>query len=237
MKEKEWYDDENLITSMLIGLLILIIILSQSFAIRNQLGLGFMVRSLLNYNSIYLIFLTYFILIKTKFGKRNFNICNVFLIIIQILVTLASLFNIFQGFHLTTIANFILNISLSCYMVNSLLKDTSLWERLHLDKIPFEKITNIQYFYIVSALAGLSLILGIFSSFSFDTVVLSLLEAMLMVGIARYLYLWTNYQEKRKQELEEIKKQQEDKAEQDKKEIKVKKQKTPKKKEKNKEDK
>lgn len=212
MKEKEWYDDENLITSMLIGLLILIIIVSQSFAIRNQLGLGFMVRSLLNYNSIYLIFLTYFILIKTKFGKRNFNVCNICLIVIQMLVVLASLFNIFQVFHVTTITNFILNGMVFIYMIYSLLKDTALWERFHLSKLSFERIENQYYFYIISAVAGLSLIIGIFSSFSFDTVVLSLLKTMMMIGIARYLYLWLNYQEKRtKEKLEEKMKEEEDK--------------------------
>lgn len=209
MKEREWYDDENLITSMLIGLLILIIIVSQSFAIRNQLGLGFMVRSLLNYNSIYLIFLAYFITVKTKFGKRNFNVFSICLIVIQLLVVLASLFNIFQAFDFTTVTNLVLNLVLFGYMTYSLLRDTSLWERFNLMKIPFDKLKNIQYFYVISILAGLSLIFGIIASFSFDTVVMSLLEAMLMIGIARYLYLWLSYQDQRKEQIKEQEKKKE----------------------------
>lgn len=44
-KEKEWYDDANIVTSLLIGVLILILIISQAFAIRHQMGIDYMLRS------------------------------------------------------------------------------------------------------------------------------------------------------------------------------------------------
>ena len=53
-EEKEWYDNPNLITTMLIGVIILSILLSQSFAIRNHLDTATIFRSILNHNSLYL---------------------------------------------------------------------------------------------------------------------------------------------------------------------------------------
>ena len=76
-KEKEWYDNPDLITTMLIGVIILSIILSQSFAIRNHLDTGTILRSILNHNSLYLLALVYFIFIKTKIEKRYFHFLNI----------------------------------------------------------------------------------------------------------------------------------------------------------------
>lgn len=197
MNEKEWYEDENLITSILIGLLILIIIISQSYAIRQQLGLGFMLRSLLNNNSIHLIFLTYLILIKTKFGKRNFNLSNIVLIIIELVVFLLLLFKLFQG--LCSSINLVLNAVLLCYMVYTLLKGTSIWSSLHLDKIPFSEFTNDNYYLAIILLVILSLIINVFNNVSFNGIILSLFEAMFTIGFARYLYLWKDYQSKKEQ--------------------------------------
>lgn len=223
MNEQEWYDDPDLITSMLMGLLILIVIVSQSVAIREQLGLGVMVRSLLNYNCIYLIFFTYLILLKTKFGKRYFNILNICLIVIQLLVCVASLLNIFQVFSILTIVNFLLNLGIVFYMSYVLLKETSLWKGLSLDKIPFQKISNPAYFYTISLIALLSLVASLFGTFTFDGVVLSLLKVMFMIGFARYLYLYRAYQEKKESEKEEKNKVEEEKVKESKKEEKSKK--------------
>lgn len=208
MKEEEWYDDPDLITNMLIGLLILIVIVSQSVAIRHQLGLGVMFRSLLNYNCIYLIFLTYLILLKTKVGKRYFHILNVCLIAIQSLVGIASLLNIFQAFSISNVVNFFLNLSVLFYMGYVLLKDTSLWKVLRMDKIPFSNIQNQSYFYAITALSFLLLVVGLFGEFTFDGIVLALLKSMFIIGWTRYLYLYESYQEK-KIILEEEKQQKE----------------------------
>ena len=70
-KEKEWYDNPNLLTNILIGLIAIIIIFSQTFAVRNNLGAEDIFRSLLNYNSIYILMLIYFILLKTRVGRAT----------------------------------------------------------------------------------------------------------------------------------------------------------------------
>ena len=54
-KEKDWFDSPRMVTYVIIGLLIVLIILSQSFAINSQLGTSDIIRSILNHNSIYVL--------------------------------------------------------------------------------------------------------------------------------------------------------------------------------------
>ena len=76
IKEKnniEWYDNPNLITTIGIITLVLVIVLSQSFAVKNNMSSNEILRSLLNHNSIYLVGLLYFVPLKTKSGKKYFD--------------------------------------------------------------------------------------------------------------------------------------------------------------------
>ena len=73
--EIEWYDNPNLITSFIIGLIALIVILSQSFAINNHLSAMEILSSILNHNIVYLLMCVYFVALKTKPGKKYFDFC------------------------------------------------------------------------------------------------------------------------------------------------------------------
>ena len=80
-KELNWYDSGNVITSLIIGIILLVIVCSQSFAVSGKSSLA-LFGSVINHNSIYLLVLVYFIALKTKEGKRYFNYLNVVLIFI-----------------------------------------------------------------------------------------------------------------------------------------------------------
>ena len=69
--EKDFFDSPSMITFILIGLLVVLIILSQSFAIQSHMEAGEIFRSIINHNSIYLVSLIYFILIRFKVGKKH----------------------------------------------------------------------------------------------------------------------------------------------------------------------
>ena len=64
--EKDFFDSPSMITYILIGLLVVLIILSQSFAIQSHMEAGDIFRSIINHNSIYLVSLIYFILIRDR---------------------------------------------------------------------------------------------------------------------------------------------------------------------------
>ena len=75
--EKDFFDSPSMITYILIGLLVVLIILSQSFAIQSHMEAGDIFRSIINHNSIYLVSLMYVILIRVKFGNKYFDYLNV----------------------------------------------------------------------------------------------------------------------------------------------------------------
>ena len=82
----EWYNNPNIITTAIIWILVIMIIISESFAVNNNLSTSDILRNLLNHNSIYLIGLIYFIPLKTKSGKKYFNYLNLFLILIYFIL-------------------------------------------------------------------------------------------------------------------------------------------------------
>ncbi len=82
-------------------------------------------------------------------------------------------------------------------MIYVLLKGTSLWKALHLDKIPFEKLKNDYYFYGITGISFLLLIIQIFLNLTFDSIALSLLECLFTIGFSRYLYLFKVYQDEK----------------------------------------
>ena len=85
-KELKWYESGNIITSLIVGVIALIIICSQSFAVSSDSTLV-LFGSIINHNSVYLLVVIYFIFLKLRIGKRYFNYLNVFLMFIYLLVT------------------------------------------------------------------------------------------------------------------------------------------------------
>ena len=81
-KDDKWYNNPNLIILFLIALSAIIILSSQSFAVKNNMDAVSILRSLLNHNTIYFMSLAYFIILQTRVGKKYFNFLNVLLIIV-----------------------------------------------------------------------------------------------------------------------------------------------------------
>lgn len=194
---KEWYDNADLVTSLIIGVITILIILSQSFAVQNQIGAVNMLRSLLNHNSFYLFSLVYFILIKTDVGKRNFNILNIIFIALHILCAVASLFTIFQSFTVGSIFGFCLNCCILIYMIYVFLKDTRIWNDFKFDTIPFDEIDNDWYFYGISGLSIFILFINLINSLDLYGVIISLLGTIYTILFVRYIYLYKNHEDKK----------------------------------------
>ena len=125
-KKNKWYDNANMITSLIIGTILLIIIFTQSFALRRN-GSIELFTSIINHNSVYLFILIYFILLKFYVGKRYFNYLSVFVIFIYFIITTTSFLTVIQAFSLITSLDFLLNTLLLIYMVHTLMRDTRIW--------------------------------------------------------------------------------------------------------------
>lgn len=185
-----WYDNPNFITTLAISVLALIIILSQSFAVKNNIGTNDILRSLLNHNSIYLLGLIYFIPLKTLSGKKYFNYLNVFLIIVYGVFTVTGVLTIIQSFGLTSLVNLSINLILLVYMIHTLLIDTKIWKDFKLEKSPLNEIESENYYYVLVILAIILLTINLIQTSTVAGAVVSLLGCIYTCILSRYIYLY-----------------------------------------------
>ena len=196
-KEKDWFDSPRMVTYIIIGLLIVLIILSQSFAINSQLGTADIIRSILNHNSIYVLTLIYFVLLHFKIGKKYFDHLNVLMLMFFILITIASFFTIFQSFGLASLLQLGINILFTVYFLYAFLSNTLIGKELHLNNSLLVELKNEQYFYLITTLLVVNLIVTLISSTSFESIVISLLEVLFYFLFARYISLYKEYDDRK----------------------------------------
>ena len=192
-KKVEWYNEPSMVTSILIGLIVVIILLSQSFAIKNELSAMSILSSILSHNSVYLLVCVYFIFLKTKLGKKYFNYLNIFLILIYLLTSFTSLLTVFQSFNLVSIISLCIQLFIVLYLVHTFFRGTRIWNDFKLNKSPFNEFTNEGYFYTIVILAVILLAVNLIMTTSFDGTVLALLDCSFNVLFARYIYLYWNF--------------------------------------------
>ena len=226
--EKEFFDSPSMITYILIGLLVVLIILSQSFAIQSHMEAGDIFRSIINHNSIYLVSLIYFILIRVKFGKKYFDYLNVIMFVFYLLTTFASLFTIFQSFGFDSILNLAFNVLITLYFGYSFFTSTVIGKDLRLSDSPLSEINNGQYYYLLIGIIAISLIVSLVSVNSFEDVVVHLLEAIYKFMFVRYVYLYKEYIERKELEASKEKTKKEEKTEEVKEDKTVKEEEKPK---------
>ena len=99
-KEVSWYDNANFVTNLILVVLALILISSQSLGGSSDLTAWDLFKNVINVNILYVLVLVYFILLKFKFGKRYFNHLNVLLILLYFIIFITSFLSIFKAFDL-----------------------------------------------------------------------------------------------------------------------------------------
>ena len=162
--------------------------------------------SIINHNSIYLVSLIYFILIRVKFGKKYFDYLNVIIFVFYLLTTFASLFTIFQSFGFDSLLNLAFNVLITLYFGYSFFTRTVIGRDLKLSDSPLSEINNGQYYYLLIGIIAISLIVSLVSVNSFEDVVVYLLEALYQFMFVRYIYLYKEYVERKEYETLNVKK-------------------------------
>lgn len=202
----QWYNDPKIITNIIMGLILIIVILSQSFAIKQGLNTNDIFRDLLNHNSIYLIVFVYFVSLRTNFGKKQFNYFNLFLIVLYGIISFTSLLTVFQSFSLISLISMAVNIVLVVYMFHVLLRNTRVWKDYKLVNSPFNEIENNSYFYSIVVLSVTLLTVNLIETPTVYGVFLSIFDCLYYVLISRYIYLYRDYLDnkiKKKSEVDE----------------------------------
>lgn len=188
----EWYDSGNVITTLIIGVILLIIICSQSFVISDGISLT-LLSSVVNHNSIYLFILIYFIFLKIPFGKKYFNYINLFLVFIYFITTITSLLTLVQAFSLTAIFDFVINIIFLVYTTHTLFRDTRVWKEYHLGSSPFNELSNEFLFNSILVVGVFSLAVNLINTSSITGVIISMLDFIYILLFGRYIYLYRDY--------------------------------------------
>lgn len=192
-EEIKWYESGNVITSLIIGIILVTIICSQSFAVVGKSSSLSIFSSVINHNSIYLLVLIYFALLKTKSGKKYFNYLNVFLMIIYFLATITSLLTLIQSFSLNTILGFLINLVLIIYLFHTMFRDTLVWKEMKLGNSPFNELSNDNYYYTLIILVVFSLVVNLISTVVISGLFVSIFDALYILLFGRYIYLYRDY--------------------------------------------
>ena len=188
----EWYDNPNFISNLMIVLIFSIIICSQSFAIGDNNSLQ-LFGSIINYNTVYILVLIYFLSLKTSMGKKYFNYLNLFVIFIYLVNTITSFLTVIQDFSLSTVLSFSFVFVLFIYIIHTFLRDTRLWKDFNMKVSPFNELTNDWYFYTLIVLSTGLLIVKLISTLLFSGVILSLFDCLYIIILGRYIYLYRDY--------------------------------------------
>lgn len=196
--KKVWYNNPDILTTIILITAIVIIVISQAIAVNSNLSASAMIRNLFNHNLTYIAGIIYFTLLKTSVGRKNFSLINVIYILLYIMVTIASIFTIFQSFGLSAIIGLVLNVIVLCYMIYTFLPETRLWKDLKLNKLPLTEIRNDWFFYIVCVMSGALLLVNLIDVANFSGVVITIFDMAYMILFGRYIFLYKGYVDENK---------------------------------------
>ena len=196
-KDIKWYNSANMITTLIIIVIGLIIICTQSFAMGKYSSFE-LFTSIINHNSVYLFILIYFILLKFYIGKRYFNYLSVLIIFTYFITTITSFLTLIQAFSLNTSLDFILNFFILIYLLHSLLKDTRIWREFYFCNSPFNELSNEFMFYTIIVFTIFLLAVNLINTIIMSGVVISILDTIYILLLDRYIYLYRKYLEDKK---------------------------------------
>ena len=199
-KNYEWYDNPKIIVRLIIAIIVLDIIISQSFSINSDIEGFRMVKDILNHNIIYMFSLVYFILINTKFGKKYFDYLNAIVSLVSLILVITSALTIFQSFGLPSLLSFVLNTLFFIYFTFTFIKGTRYWKEFKIKKTVLNDIKNNSYFVGIVVLELVSFAINLILAKSFNGTVLATFQCLFIILFSRYIYLYGEHVENRLKE-------------------------------------
>ena len=196
----KWYDNGGIITDLIIMTILVIIVCSQSFAVVGKSSLEIF-SSVINHNSIYLLVLVYFLLIKIKAGKMYFNYLNLFLVFMYFIISVTSLLTVIQSFSINTLLSFLLYVTILIYLFHTMFRDTRVWKEFKLGNSPFNEIKNDTYYSIMAFLVAVMLVVNLISTVVVSGVLIAFLDSVFYLLLGRYIYLYRSYLDDKKKDI------------------------------------
>ena len=175
-------DPYKLSNLALVGLLVYIII-SIMYNYISDLGLLDLIKN----DFFYLILTAYFILIKTKVGKKYFSYMNIALAAVLTFNFVASFFNILTTFNFTTVFSLVVDFLLCGYFINSFFYKYT--KKLDLLK----KFNNTLIFYVLSLVLIVLYFMLCFKYYGEVHIIKMIgyiLQLLILIILSRYIYLY-----------------------------------------------
>lgn len=197
----EWYDNPNIITWLIILMISVIILSSQSFSINSNINALRMFQDILNHNITYMIALVYFVALKTKIGKKYFDYSNILMIIVFFITFITSILTVFQTFNLATLLSLAIHTLILVYFFHIFMRGTRLWKEFSLSKSPFNELTNEWFFYAIVIIEVILFTVNLISTATFNGTVLATFDCIYIILFARYIYLYGVYLDLKKKNI------------------------------------
>lgn len=194
----EWYDNPSIITWLIILIISIIILSSQSFSINSNINALRMFQDILNHNITYMIVLVYFIFLKTKFGRKYFDYINLGMIVVFFIIFVTSILTVFQSFNLTTLLSLGIHTLMLIYFFHIFMRGTRFWKDFSLSKSPFNELSNEWFFYAIVVIEVVLFAVNLISTATFNGTVLATFDCIYIILFARYIYLYGVYLDNKK---------------------------------------
>lgn len=193
-----WYDNPSIVTWLIILIISIIILSSQSFSINSNVDTLRMFQDVLNHNITYMIALVYFVSLKTKFGKKYFDYINLVMIVVFFILFVTSILTVFQSFNLATLLSLAIHTLLVVYFFHVFMRGTRFWKEFSLDKSPFNELYNEWFFWALVIIEVVLFSVNLITTATFNGTVLATFDCIYIILFSRYIYLYGVYLDSKK---------------------------------------
>lgn len=193
-----WYDNPSIVTWLIILIISIIILSSQSFSINSNVDTLRMFQDVLNHNITYMIALVYFVSLKTKFGKKYFDYINLVMIVVFFILFVTSILTVFQSFNLATLLSLAIHTLLVVYFFHVFMRGTRFWNEFSLDKSPFNELSNEWFFWALVIIEIILFSVNLITTATFSGTVLATFDCIYVILFSRYIYLYGVYLDSKK---------------------------------------
>lgn len=193
-----WYDNPSIVTWLIILIISIIILSSQSFSINSNVDTLRMFQDVLNHNINYMIALVYFVSLKTKFGKKYFDYINLVMIVVFFILFVTSILTVFQSFNLATLLSLAIHTLLVVYFFHVFMRGTRFWKEFSLDKSPFNELSNEWFFWALVIIEVVLFSVNLITTATFNGTVLATFDCIYIILFSRYIYLYGVYLDSKK---------------------------------------
>ena len=193
-----WYDNPSIVTWLIILIISIIILSSQSFSINSNVDTWRMFQDVLNHNITYMIALVYFVSLKTKFGKKYFDYINLVMIVVFFILFVTSILTVFQSFNLATLLSLAIHTLLVVYFFHVFMRGTRFWKEFSLDKSPFNELSNEWFFWALVIIEVVLFSVDLITTATFNGTVLATFDCIYIILFSRYIYLYGVYLDSKK---------------------------------------